>query len=111
MIKSDSALCPICGKEFSKWHGRLTCSEQCARELQRRYMHSYYLQKIKGKRKKPKKARFCAVCAKEFYSQNSRSKCCSPECTAIRLVAYYKAYNEKRRSKKLEDETSGEKGL
>jgi endogenous inhibitor of DNA gyrase (YacG/DUF329 family) len=88
-----TAICPICGKEFSKTkYNNTLCSDECKRIYENRRRVAL--------RKKRMPVVKCAICGNEFKQKHGAQKCCSTECAKKNHDLYNKDYRKKKSQNK-----------
>lgn len=82
-----TALCPVCGKEFSKTkYNNTLCSDECKRIYENRRRVAL--------RKKRMPVVKCVICGNEFKQKHGSQKCCSEACAKENHKLYNRNYKK-----------------
>jgi predicted nucleic acid-binding Zn ribbon protein len=93
-----TAICPVCGKEFSKTkYNNTLCSDDCKRIYENR-------RRVEMRKKRMPVVK-CIICGEEFKQNHGAQKCCSTECAKKNHDLYNKDYRKTKAQNKKQVES------
>jgi hypothetical protein len=88
--------CSVCKKQYKGLLRSKYCSDECRAYAKLEYSKAYnktrkYVEARKLRRRKPEVRKTCTECSTRFYTNNTRTVCCSDDCKKSRMKKQMKA--------------------